>query len=72
MRDSTGPSGRDHTWRKFSDASGVTWRVRELQPPGCPRALYFEADHAFRRVTQYPEDWRDLPTGELEILSRET
>jgi hypothetical protein len=24
---------------------------------------------AFRRVTHYPLHWRDLPTGDLEILS---
>ena len=60
------------TTRLFSDANGVAWRVRELQPADNPRALYFENDDAFRRVTHYPEDWRDLPTGELEILSRAT
>jgi hypothetical protein len=58
--------------RQFSDANGVVWRVRELQPADRAPALYFETEHAFRRVTNYPEDWRDLPTGELEILSRET
>ena len=29
-----------------------------------------KTDSAFRRVTGYPPDWRDLPTGELEILSQ--
>jgi len=33
-------------------------------------ALYFENDVAFRRVADYPDDWRDLPTGELEIVCR--
>lgn len=56
--------------RRFIDADGVSWRVRELRPAGQPTALYFETDSAFRRVTGYPPDWRDLPTGELEILSQ--
>src|SRR5215207_7001236 len=58
--------------REFSDESGVRWRVRERATSDRPRALYFETDSAFRRVTHYPPDWRDLPTGEVEILSRET
>ena len=58
--------------RLFIDVHGVTWRVRELQPVDHARALYFENDGAFRRVTDYPADWRDLPTGELEILSYRT
>ena len=58
--------------RQFNDANGVTWRVREWRPPGRPAALYFETDAGFRRVTHYPEDWRDLPPGELENLSRGT
>jgi hypothetical protein len=32
-------------------------------------ALYFESPIAFRRVTEYPPDWWNLPTDELEILS---
>jgi transcriptional regulator of aromatic amino acid metabolism len=55
--------------RLFIDAHGVAWRVSELQPREHARALYFENDGAFRRVTDYPADWRELPTGELEILS---
>jgi hypothetical protein len=58
--------------RRFLDADGVSWRVSELQVPGRPAALYFETDGSFRRVSDYPSDWRDLPTGELEILSRGT
>ena len=58
--------------RRFSDADGVTWRVREFQPADRAPALYFETETAFRRVTEYPPDWRDLPTAELEILSHGT
>ena len=56
------------TAREYRDADGVRWRVRELHPGG----LYFESDAAFRRVTGYPNDWRDLSTRELEIISLRT
>jgi hypothetical protein len=58
--------------REFKDAAGIRWRVREAEPAGHPRALYFETDNGFRRVTAYPPNWRDLPTSELEILSLRT
>lgn len=60
------------TPRLFIDANGVAWRVTELQPRDHAPALYFENDGAFRRVTDYPANWRDLPTCELEILSYRT
>jgi hypothetical protein len=55
--------------RQFHDADGVSWHVREREEGGRPPALYFETEMAFRRVTHYPLHWRDLPTGDLEILS---
>ena len=58
--------------RRFTDMSGVIWRVLERRTSGRGPALYFENDAAFRRVAEYPDDWRDLPTGELEILSQGT
>ena len=58
--------------RQYLDADGVSWRVRELHMPELAAALYFETEASLRRVTDYPSDWRDLPTGELEILSRST
>jgi hypothetical protein len=58
--------------RRFRDADGVNWLVREREAAGSPPALYFETEMAFRRVTHYPLDWRDLPTAELEILSHAT
>ena len=58
--------------RRFTDASGVIWCVREVRLPDRPAALYFETDAAFRRVQHYPRDWRNLPTGELDFLSRGT
>jgi len=66
------PAARRDGGRRYCDANGVAWRVQELQPPDLAPALYFEYDRGFRRVTNYPADWRDLPTGELEILSHET
>jgi len=71
-RTSHGSSANDPAGRRFSDANGTLWRVREVQMENRPAALYFETDVAFRRVTSYPMDWRDLPTAELEILSRGT
>ncbi len=58
--------------RRFLDADGVNWRVRELRMPARPTALYFETEGSFCRVADYPSDWRDLPTAELEILSHGT
>ncbi len=58
--------------RRYVDASGVAWYVREKATLGRGPALYFESPRAFRRVTHYPPDWRDLTTSELEILSLET
>ena len=58
--------------RRYVDVGGVAWSVREKATLGRGPALYFESPGAFRRVTHYPPDWRDLTTGELEILSLET
>lgn len=55
--------------RRYVDATGVAWCVRELSVTDRDPALYFESVSAFRRVSQYPPDWHELPTGELEILS---
>jgi hypothetical protein len=58
--------------RRYVDASGLAWSVREKATLGRGPALYFESPGAFRRVTHYPPDWRDLTTRELEILSLKT
>ena len=58
--------------RRYVDADGVAWCVREKATLGrCP-ALYFVSLGTFRRVTQYPDDWPDLAAAELEALSRKT
>jgi hypothetical protein len=55
--------------RRYVDAEGVLWCVRERAVADRAPALYFESPTVVRRVRYYPPDWRDLPTGELEILS---
>ena len=60
--------------RSFIDAQGVQWRVSERpvrragrdEPRRC---LFFEAPHIIRRVCSYPDNWSELPDGELEALS---
>jgi len=58
--------------RRYVDADGVAWSVREKTTLGRRPALYFLSLGTFRRVTQYPEDWQDLAASELEVLSRKT
>lgn len=55
--------------RLFVDAAGVSWCVRERQFEDHGPALYFENAQAFRRVSDYPRNWRDLSAGDLELLS---
>lgn len=58
--------------RRFVDADGVAWCVREKATLGRDPALYFLSPGTFRRVTQYPDHWEDLAARELEVLSRQT
>ena len=58
--------------RRYVDADGVAWCVREKATLGRGPALYFLSVGTFRRVTRYPDDWQDLAPGELEVLSRKT
>jgi len=58
--------------RRYVDANGVAWCVREKATLGRDPALYFLSPGTFRRVTQYPDRWEDLAAGELEVLSRRT
>jgi hypothetical protein len=52
---------------------GVLWRVYELPPSTMDRrstpSLVFEGDQAFRRVRNYPKDWRHLSDEALLRLS---
>jgi len=50
-------------------SAGVEWRVYEL-PPGVydrrgSASLVFESSDAFRRVRDYPRDWRALDDEHL-------
>jgi hypothetical protein len=54
-------------------AEGVEWRVYEL-PPGMydrrgPATLVFESHDIFRRIRDYPPDWRTLPDDALYTVS---
>jgi hypothetical protein len=62
----------DRGERRYVDADGVSWCVREKTTLGRGPALYFMSVGTFRRVTQYPDDWQALAAGELEALSRQT
>lgn len=61
-----------HCDRRYVDAAGVHWCVRERRVGGHGPALYFESTTAFRRVRRYPDNWRDLGDNELELLSLKT
>ena len=54
-------------------SAGVEWRVYEL-PPGVydrrgSASLVFESSDAFRRVRDYPRDWRALDDERLFAVS---
>ena len=53
---------------RFSDETGREWTVFE---GGIDRQrwLFFESDEAFRRIRQYPANWRELSALELLSLS---
>jgi len=55
--------------RRYVDGAGVAWYVRERVVGDRATSLYFESSMAFRRVTEYPPDWWNLATDELEIVS---
>jgi hypothetical protein len=68
--------------RRFTDARGTRWSVREIIPESmstAPRValarpeysdgwLLFQSEGEKRRLAPYPRDWRDLPEGGLESL----
>jgi hypothetical protein len=62
--------------RTFTDEEGVFWEVREIRNPDYDRragkSLVFESPHGFRRVRNYPEDWRDRTEAELSAMSKGT
>ena len=61
------------TARRVTADDGVLWLVYELPPSAFDRrttpTLIFETDVLFRRVRNYPPDWRTLSDAELLELS---
>jgi hypothetical protein len=55
----------------IEDDNGVHWTVYELPASSFRRdaSLVFESGMAFRRVSDYPSEWRDLSEQELLALS---
>ena len=54
--------------RCFQDPSGQTWTVFESSING-QRCLHFDSADAFRRVRDFPDDWRNLSVEALVRLS---
>jgi hypothetical protein len=57
--------------RQYVDHEGRVWRVVEREVPLPGRSLFFESDAGWRKVREYPRDWRSLTPEELENLSRQ-
>jgi hypothetical protein len=55
--------------RQISDADGKVWRVVELVQETGARALVFDSDGIFRRIREFPADWRSLDDADLLALS---
>jgi hypothetical protein len=55
--------------RFFIDESGTEWRVFEKQLADNGECLIFDSSMAYRRVNEYPPDWRTLSPADLRELS---
>jgi hypothetical protein len=59
--------------RIFSGGDGREWMVREMPPPVYDRrrgpSLVFSADDVWRRVRNYPANWRERTDAELYEIS---
>jgi hypothetical protein len=69
-----GPEGGPIRERWYADGRGTVWAVSEQPCAGVPgarrdRCLVFASEHAVRRVYDYPDDWRPLPTAALVAIS---
>jgi hypothetical protein len=57
----------------FTDSAGVSWHVKEVTRVSTDlrqtTALVFESNMIFRRVRDFPANWRELSDRELEALS---
>ena len=63
------PAWRPAATRQIEDAQGKLWRVVELVQETGARTLVFDADGVFRRIREYPADWRSLADSDLLALS---
>jgi hypothetical protein len=56
---------------QFPAPDDTFWTVYETRDPGSPtgKALLFVSESGFRRVRQYPKEWRSLSAQELWALS---
>ncbi|HEX6052160.1 MAG TPA: hypothetical protein VFZ21_22995 [Gemmatimonadaceae bacterium] len=58
---------------KFTAPDGTRWTVHEVSSsrdrPWAGKSLIFVSDEGFRRVYNYPANWRDLAPDELYALS---
>jgi hypothetical protein len=69
-----GADGSAFRRRTVADGRGTVWTVSEQACAGVPgarrdRCLVFASEHALRRVYDYPDDWRPLPTAALVAIS---
>lgn len=55
--------------RFFVDEYGTEWRVFEKRLDGNGECLIFDSSMAYRRVNEYPPDWRTLSPADLRSLS---
>jgi hypothetical protein len=55
--------------RFFVDEQGTEWRVFEKRLNGNGECLIFDSSMAYRRVNEYPPDWRTLSPADLRTLS---
>ena len=60
------PVSRD---RFFVDEAGTEWRVFEKRFQDHGECLIFDSSMAYRRVNEYPPDWRTLSPADLRDLS---
>ena len=60
--------GQPHGARLFLDGRAA-WAVYEDCHPHVGRSLIFDSDRVFRRVRNYPANWRDLTDEQLAELS---
>ncbi len=75
MQESKGPAGAARgEGVSFTSEDGTWWRVYETEGVAVPGnrnalSLCFDSAWVIRRVSQYPDNWRELTPEQLEALS---